>query len=239
MEGTDLAQRIAPLLAAMRQGDGPWYRRFLADPEALRTFSAIDNELFVRGEGAVRTLAVASAARGEGRSTLALLLAVYAAGLDAGLKVLLVDADIGSGRLGEALGLDASAPGLDEFFSGKAAAAQCIHPTALANLSLAPVARIGHRPAAFAPRPFEAFLSEAGERFDLVVVDTPAGGTGKAVLSIARLAGRAVLVVRYGGPTREQVAAFLADLNRAGTQVVGCVMNRREYVVPAFLYGYR
>ena len=83
----------------------------------------------------------------------------------------------------------------------------------------------------------EEFLAQARERFDLVVVDSPAASANRAILSIAKLAQQAIVVVRYGGPTREQVAALAADLKRSGVQVLGCVMNRREFVVPAFLYG--
>jgi len=238
MDETSLEQRIAPLLDGAKPADAPWLRALLTERETVRTFAAVDSELFVRGRTSNHAIAVTSAARAEGRTTLALVLAVMTAALDASKRVLLVDADIDNGRLGETLGLEAHAPGLAELFAGRVSPAQAMHPTALANLSLTPVASRGARALALAPNAFEAFLDDARTRFDLIVIDTPSGGN-KSVISIAKLVGHALLVVRYAGPTREQVASFLADLNRAGSEVIGCVMNRREYVVPALLYGHR
>lgn len=237
MDNASLEQRLAPLLSAAPPTDARWLRNVLADPESHRAFGAIDAELFLRGERPHRAIAVVSAARGEGRTTLAILLGAMAAASDAGRRVLLVDADIERGRLGEMLGIAPQSMGLRELMAGRIAPQQAIHASALPNLSVVP--RGVGAALAFAPRSVQALLDTAAPQFDLVVVDTPAGSASSAALLTAKLAGSAVMVLRYRGPTHDQAASFLADLNRTGTEVVGCVMNRREYVIPAFLYGQR
>jgi Mrp family chromosome partitioning ATPase len=209
----------------------------LASPESAHAFNAIENELFLQEHGAALAIAM-DAAPGEGRTTFAVLVAAFAAAVAPQRRVLLVDADFENGRLGRTLGLQETAPGLGELLAGAATPAQCIHPTALPNLWLAPAARVGQRVGAFTPLPLEQFLEEARARHDLVIVDTAAGGPNRAVLSVAKITGHALVVIRYGGPTREQVSAFVGDLVRVGTRVMGCVMNRREYVIPRVLYGH-
>jgi len=237
MDNVSLEQRLAPLLSAASPADAPWLRRLLSEPDSARAFNAVDSELFLRGERASRMIAVVSAGRGEGRTTLAFLLAAMAAASDPGRRVLLVDADLERGRLGEMLGLAPQSEGLRELMAGRISPPQAIHASALPNLSLVP--RGGTSALAFAPRPLQALLDSVAPQFDLVIVDTPAGSASSAALLIAKLAGSAVMVVRYRGPTHEQAASFLADVSRTGAEIVGCVMNQREYVIPAFLYGQR
>jgi polysaccharide biosynthesis transport protein len=234
---SNAAQRLTPLFAAIRGPDAEPLRRILLHAESAKSFNSIENEFFLQSERA-RSIAVTSAAPHEGRTTLAVVIAAYAAAVRQERRVLLVDADFENGRLGHTLGLPDSAPGLGELLAGAERPAQCIHATALSNLSITPVARAGTRVGAFSPLPLEQFLEAARASHDLVVVDTAAGGPNRSVMSIAKIAGHALVVIRYGGPTREQVSAFVGDLRRAGAQVMGCVMNRREYVIPKLLYGH-
>ena len=238
IEDSTVGQRLAPLLAALRGADAEWLRTMLPSADAASIFNSLENELFLQEGARATAIAVTSASRGEGRTTLAVMLAALAAAVSSERSVLLIDADFENGRLGQTLALPETAAGLGERLSGAAADAQCVHGTALPNLSITPASRQGGRVTAFSPRPLEEFLAWARGRYDLVIVDTPAGGPHKEVLSLAKITGHAVLVVRYGGPTREQVSNLVNELKRVGTQVMGCVMNRREYVIPAFLYGH-
>jgi Mrp family chromosome partitioning ATPase len=233
--GSHLAQRLAPLFAAAPDADRPWLRKLLLSPGALRACSSIETEMYMLDEQARGAVLFSSVARREGRSTFAMLYAALSCALDARRRVLLVDADLDHGRLGALLGVPAGSDGLAQAFAS-APHAGCIHPTALPNLWVAPRSG-GSDPVTLAPAAFAAFMDEARTRFDLVVVDSPAGGVNNAALAIAKAVRNTIVVVRYGGPTREQVASFLAGLERAGAQVIGSVLNEREYVVPASFYG--
>jgi Mrp family chromosome partitioning ATPase len=236
-EPASLEQRLAAVLGAARGPGGAWLRKLLGTQEALRAFGALHGEIFMHGGEASRVIAIASAVRGEGRTSMAQLLAIFAAATEPGRSVLLVDADIDNPSIATTLDVAGGAPGLAELFAGAATPRQCVHATALPNLAVTPGGREGRGAPILSGPAFEGFLAFAREEFDLVVVDTPASGTSRAILPIAKIARDAVVEVRYGGPTREQVASLVAELKLAGVNVLGCVMNRREYVVPAFLYG--
>lgn len=234
-----LAQRLEPLLRSVGPDRAKALGRLLTDAESLRIFGALDSELFVLGEAGPRAVAVVSALRGEGRTSFALLLGVLAAVTDPSRRVLTIDADLEAPSLGGVLGVPPSAPGLAELFEGAASPCQCPHATVIANLHAVCAGRSGARALAFSPGAFAALLEEVRRKFDLVVVDTAAAAENRAVLPIAKLVGQALVVVRYGGPTREQVNRVVDDINRTGARIIGAVMNRREYVVPALFYGNR
>ena len=232
-----LEERIGPLVAAAPQAHTRWLRKLLLHPESMKAFSAVDSELYLRKDAETRGVAIASSGRADGRTTFALALAILAAALDPSRRVLLVDCDHLHGCIAGILGLPSEAAGIAEAFAGTASFKSLIHPTALPNLFVVPQGSDGARALAFAPRPFEALLDEARGEFDAILVDTAAATSSKAVLQVAKIAGRALLVVRYAGATREQVGSLAADLIRTGADLMGCVMNQRQYVVPALLYG--
>lgn len=231
------SQRLAELLSGLRGQDGESLGRVLSSAEAAHTFNAIENELFLQQQDAA-SIAITSVARGEGRTTFAVLIAAYAAAVLPARRVLLVDADFENGRLASTFGLPGAAPGLGQFLAGAVAAEDCLHPSALTNLSITPASRAGERVGAYTPQLIGQFFDRARSRFDLVVADTSAGGPGPGALAIARITGHSLVVVRYGGPTREQISAFVGDIQRAGTRVLGCVLNHRRYVVPKLFYGH-
>lgn len=236
-ETATVERRLAAVAESLRSADAAWMRRLLVHPDAARIFGAIDGELFMAGDAGARTVAIVGAEREEGRTTFAVLIAVLAAAVDPSRRVLLVDADIERGRLGELFGVDAQAPGLGDLFEGAAKPEACIHATALPNLFVMPAFRAGRHVMTFNAPAFAALLGHARAQFGLVVADTAAASENKAVLALAKAAGTALLVVRYGGPTREQVARLVEDLRRAGAAIVGCVMNQRRLVVPSLFYG--
>jgi len=239
MKFDEIEARVQPLLKAASASDRSWLARLLCAPAAHAAFTALDNELFIRDQHVSGPLLIASASRGEGRTTLALLLAVMTCALDPTRRVLLVDADVDSGRLANMLGLPDASRGLGEWFDGGASLDECIHATALPNLWLTPLSGRPGRPIRLSPKSFHDFIDGVRNRFDLTVVDSPAGNQNRAILSMAAVIQTTLLVVKYGGPTSEQIVKLLGDLGRAGAQVLGCVLNQREYEVPKVFYGQR
>ncbi|MEW6676496.1 MAG: hypothetical protein AB1421_01115 [Pseudomonadota bacterium] len=236
----DLNTLAAPLMAALPSATQSWLSTLLAHPAAQQVFTALENELFIRETPFEGPLLVCSATRGEGRTVLALLLAISAAGLDPSRRVLLVDGDTLHGHLGDVFGVPAAHPGLTEFVASPGISlADAVYPTAQANLAVMTTGSNGLKPRYLAPQAFERLIETARSAYDLIIVDTPAGGQNKGILSMARCVRDILLVVRYGGPTREQVQEFIAEARRAEARILGCVLNQREYVIPNLLYGPR
>ena len=228
---------VEGLEALIRRSSSPWLERLFAAEAAAAPCRAVENELYLAFGDKSVPLVVASAQPGEGRSTLAVLLAAEMASQNGGRPVLLVDADLNGGGAGRLLGVEDGGEGLAGYFAGAAGFDRVVRETALSNLDVG-VAGAGARGrAAFSPAGFERFISEALTRYGRVIVDAPAARGNADLASLARVVGSVVLVVRYGGPNREQVRVVIDELARAGARLLGVVINQREYPVPQWLYG--
>lgn len=236
----DIEPAVAALIATLAPREARWLAKLFRSQAAFEAFTALESELFVGKEGAYSgALMISSATRGEGRTTIAMLLAVMSSAYDKARRILLVDADGDGATLSRLFPSGEGRMGLREYFDGQAKAEECIAQTAIPNLWIAPMSRDGAGGVRLAPLAFKRFMEEARTRFDLVVVDSPAAGGNRAFLSLASIVGNVLVVIKYGGPTREQVATLKADLERTGAGVIGCILNQREFVVPRFLYGSR
>lgn len=235
MKHSQIEAALHPLIE--HANDKKWLTKLFAHPATFELYAALASEVYLKHPEHGASVMVTSAVGGEGRTSIATLFAALAAATDVDRQVLLVDADFSHGSLAGALNIEQSHPGLSEYFDGTVTADQCLAPTALNNLLLAPVAAGEPSRVLPAPAKFEQFMKFAEQRFDLVVVDGPAGSANKDVLSIAKSVQHTVVVVRYGFSAREQLSALAADLERIDAPILGTIMNRREYVLPRFVYG--
>ncbi|MCG3187120.1 MAG: hypothetical protein IOMNBAOH_01717 [Rhodocyclaceae bacterium] len=233
----EVASRIDHLLDAVPTVSAAWVRFLLTATESYRVFAALDNELFICDSPIDGPLLITSATSGEGRTSLALLLAVLSAVADTKRRVLLVDGDSTGNGVGKLLGQ--TGRGLAEFLAEKATMDECVRATPLPNLQVVPWCEATGPMPHFTARGFARFVDSVRTGHDLIVFDAPAAGQNKQVLSMARCIGSVLLVIRYSGPTREQVAEVALELRRAKANILGCILNRREFVIPDMLYGHR
>jgi Mrp family chromosome partitioning ATPase len=184
-------------------GDAPAMWRNAALPEVLEWCAGA---LAGLGGPAVRSIAVTSCHRGEGRSTVALALALLAR-TTYDRRTLLVELDLERPWLADALGLP-EGPGVADVLRNETAVERALSWT---DDDLA-VLRAGDprgAPAALLARVVGGdLLDNLGELFETLVVDLPPlEGTGSAAL-VARQCSTPLLVVRAGG-------AELRDIRRA------------------------
>lgn len=167
-----------------------------------------------------RLLPVVSAARGEGRTRLALDLAHRLAGL--GLRTLLIDGDLRAPRLHRAFRLG-NEKGLADFLAGREVR---LAPCG-ANLTVLVAGRPPREPleALASPR-LVPFLSVAAARFDAVVVDTPAAGRGPDLQIFAAFAGGALVLARHGENNRGALEGLRRSLRQCAAQVVGILLRQ-------------
>lgn len=173
------------------------------------------------GGSPLGVLAVVSAARGEGRSTLAANLALAAA-RETGQPAGLVDADLRSPTLHRLLGADGEV-GLSDVLANRADldAVAWEHPTA--GVVLVPGGRPEQEPARrFTSPRFQRFLAQMRNRFDEVVVDLPPLACADAHVAARQCSG-AVLVVRSGRTDAQLVREAVAGLD--GVKLLGAVLN--------------
>lgn len=177
------------------------------------------------GRAGERLALIVSAEQGEGKTTIALNLALAAAA--SGERVLLVDADMARRALSRRIAPDAKA-GLFEVLNGELPLADALvrdPRSGLEALPLAPKSVAGERPS----RAQLAMLKDAVARnFDYVIFDGGPLLDDFASRSIGEIVDQIVMVVRAGGTRREAVTEAIEILRMPRTKLVGAVLNMAD-----------
>ena len=174
-----------------------------------------------------RVIQLASAVPGEGKTSVAVNLAVVVA--QAGLRTVLVEADLRRPAVAELLRLD-SEDGLSDVLSGRMTARELLaRVDGVANLMVLPAGVTDGSPAELLTSPRCRELIELlRNECDLVLVDGP-GVLGVAdALELARDADAIVLAVRQGTSQRKQLVAALYRLSQVNASVSGVVVNNAD-----------
>lgn len=195
----------------------------LLPPELLEPLQALRTALCLRCGGPPGVVLVAGAEQGEGRTTLAVNLAALL--VDAGWRVLVVDADMQSPAIHDAMGMAAGA-GLSEVLSEAIEAEAAIEESHIPRLS---VLQAGARPLdplalLASPRAAATFGFLRG-RFDAVIVDSPAARRSIAYMLLAPLSDQVILVARVGRTQLGEARKLAEDLARHGKPPVGVALQ--------------
>lgn len=178
---------------------------------------------------------ITSALPNDGKSTVSLNLA--AALGEAGKKVLLADCDLRKGSLGKMLEIYRQKDGITTLLSGKTSwdnHSLLVKKQQFTFLSAGPAA----------PNPTELLASEqmeqliqklAGE-YDYVILDTPPVCYMADAIAVGKYTDGAILVVRHKGTQVQALKKAMSDLDTAGIQVLGTVLNQYD-VQRAGSYG--
>jgi chain length determinant protein tyrosine kinase EpsG len=169
-------------------------------------------------------LAIVSPDAGDGKTYLAANLAVAFSQL--GGRTLLIDADIRTPRQHRLLGVEHGA-GLSSVLAGLAEVSGAVHPVpGLPSLYLLPTGAVPPNPLELLQRPaFGVLVREMLQKFEHVVVDTPAAIRGADPRVIAAHCGAALVVARRGRSRMAPLEGLVAALSRGSASVAGVVMN--------------
>lgn len=217
-----------PVLAMLQTQPGPKGEPILvsrggrsAFAESLRHLRT--NLRFVAAARPVQVLVISSSVESEGKSTIAVNLAQAFA--EAGRRVLLVDADLRRPRVHSYLDLEAAA-GLTSVLIGEAKLHDVTQEWGSDGLEVLASGPIPPNPNELLGSPVMVqMLQQARENYELVVIDTPPILPVADALIVAALADGAILVVKHGHTTAEQVKRSLESLNAASARVIGTVMS--------------
>ncbi len=212
-----------------------------ADEDAFRVLR--QNVRYFAAES-LRTVLVTSAGAQEGKSTVAACLA--ATTVASGQRTLLVECDLRRPVLAARLGLP-QGPGLTDYLTGQAEPHHVVRsvPTIHQNLTGTPnggkglTSYVEAQPLACitagtpAPRPadllgsdrFRAFLTEVGEVYDSVILDSAPLLTVADTLEIVPAVSTILLCVRLRQTTREQLRAAQSALDRLPSRPLGVVIT--------------
>jgi capsular exopolysaccharide synthesis family protein len=201
------------------------------EPQSLgaEQFRSLRNTLALRWfkhpEGA-RTLAVVSPTEFEGRGAVAANLAIAFA--QAGFQTLLIDADMRTPSQHQLFNVDGIS-GLAGYLAGWGGDSPLYEMGNIANPAVIPVGSVPPNPQDLLVRGMlQDLLTEAKNRFEVILVNTPAASVASDYLLIgADTAG--MLIVTVGGQTRASDAAkLIKDSKEFGIRIVGSIMVEQE-----------
>ncbi len=189
-------------------------------------------------EGCNNRIMITGSSPEVGKSFLSINLASVFA--QAGKRVLLMDADLRRGYLHSAFDIDVS-PGLSDYLSGQCELADIIRPTGIDNFHLIGRGKVAPNPSELL---MQSRLGEAmvalGERFDLVLVDTPPMLAVTDASVVGKHCDTTLLVARFEKNPVREIKAAKRRLEDNGISVRGAVLNavERKPSTASGHYGY-
>ena len=180
-----------------------------------------------------RVLQVTSPAAGDGKSTLAVNLAVSLA--QSGKSTILVESDFRRPSVHRMTGVS-NEMGIVEVLRGQAELADVIQSTEVEEFYVLPCGHRPRNPSELLTRPeYEELLDVLRQKFDYIVVDSPPVLVVTDPSSVAPRVDAVIVCMRLSRHTRDFGRRTLDQLRDVGANVVGLAVNGVE---EADAYGY-
>ena len=201
-----------------------------------RQIAGVGDVTLISGEtlGSERpyVLGVTSAVMGEGKTTVALHLAMTIA-RDTFKRVCLIDMSLGAGDLATRLGVPSRGEGVIPVLEDSDNVVPTLQLAGCDNLVIIPAGKAPANAARLARSPRIAqLIISARMAFDVVIVDMPAVASDNA-LPLTRHVDGLLVVVRAGATPRDVVGQALDALGR--DKVIGVTLNRVKTSAPSWL----
>ncbi|GGY06507.1 protein tyrosine kinase [Litchfieldella qijiaojingensis] len=155
----------------------------------------------------------------------------------AGLKVLIIDADMRKGHIHNAF-RHASEGGLSELLSGELEWQNAIRQTEIDGLFYVSRGKIPPNPSELLMQErFGNFLEGFSPEYDLVLIDTPPILAVTDAAIVGKRVGASLMVARFQLNPPREVSIALRRLETSGVEVKGCILNAMEKK-SSVRYGY-
>lgn len=201
--------------------------------ESARTLRT--NLAFMSADEPIRSLVVTSPGPGEGKTTVAVSLAITLA--QNGLKTLLVDSDLRRPRIHRVFGT-APGGGLTSVLVGEATLDAATTATVVPNLSIVASGPVPPNPAELLHSGrFSEFLKDASSKYDRVVFDSPPLGPVTDAAVIAPQVTGVLLVVKARQTHRNAVRGAMRQLRDVQANILGGVFNAVDLLSRRYGYG--
>ncbi len=186
------------------------------------------------GQTVPRSIAVVSALRGEGVTTISKSLAHVLAS-DFSATVCWVDLSWAGSGGSSSRESESQHPGICELLTGELTIQDALEPSDNARLSLLSAGRVsdGHRYALSRSAKLGDALQDLKDQFDFVIFDTAPVLTSGDALALLLHADACLLVARHGVTTAGQIAATAHELQKIPT--IGAILNQHRSKTPRFV----
>jgi succinoglycan biosynthesis transport protein ExoP len=185
-----------------------------------------------------RTIAITSAAPGEGKTTFSCSLGALLTKMNASRRVLIVDLDLRLARLAETFGVKDKRGGtIDEFLLGTKTLEECLHVDPASGVHyICARPDTPNAPDVLESEAMKNALTLFMERYDLVILDCPPVMAFSDARIVCRLADYTIFLVFWAKTPREVVLNALSLL-RSVTDRIGVVVNKVD-LAKHVRYGY-
>jgi capsular exopolysaccharide synthesis family protein len=181
-----------------------------------------------------KTLLVTSAVPNEGKSTVSSNLALVLA--FAGMKTLLIDADLRRGAIHEAFGVTRD-PGLTDVLRHNVKWDDAVRTTAYENLHVLPRGRNVPQPSEYLlSRSTDALIRELYSRYDYIIIDSSPILAADDTASLAPKIDATLFVVRLSFTSAKMTRKSLEILYNRQANIPGLILNQVDTSSPEFVY---
>lgn len=189
--------------------------------EAYKTLRT--NVIFSLPGSGTKCIGVTSAARGDGKSTCAVNLAISFAQI--GKRVILVDCDMRLPTAAAKLGIKGT-PGLSDFLVGESKVEDTVRSVSKFGISVLPAGNIPpDATGLLESKQMEYLLSALGKIYDYVIVDLPPVTVVPDAAILSKYISGFLLVVRHGQTEHRAVTEMLNQLHIGSANILGFVYN--------------
>jgi len=169
-----------------------------------------------------KIIQITSAVPGEGKTTIAISFAASAAA--AGVKVILIDADLRRASASHVLGLDKD-KGLVDLLVGQPDAKSLMQLHKEARFWTLPAgSKTQNPPDLLGSERMKSLMEGLRKTFDLIVIDTPPAEPVIDPVVVSQLSDKVVFVIRWGSTTREMVRRSVQRMS-GHRKVAGVAFN--------------
>lgn len=174
-----------------------------------------------------KTLVVTSSVPGEGKSTVAINLALAHAQTK---RVLLIDADMRRPTIAKVLGLDNTHPGLSMLTLGMEKLETCVYKIEGTNLDVLTAGSIPPNPLELLlSDKFKELLVELGETYDTIIIDSPPVQLVSDAVVLGNMATGVVYVLKADATPFQMARRGIHSLQRGGASMYGIVLNQANF----------
>jgi succinoglycan biosynthesis transport protein ExoP len=174
-----------------------------------------------------KTLVVTSSVPGEGKSTVAINLALAHAQTR---RVLLIDADMRRPSIAKVLGLDNTHPGLSMMALGMEKLENCVYKVEGTTLEVLTAGSIPPNPLELLiSEKFRELLAKLGESYDTIIIDSPPVQLVSDAVVLASMATGVVFVLKADATPFQLARRAIRALQRGGASIFGIVLNQADF----------
>ncbi len=196
--------------------------RFLDNVSLVEPYRMLFKTLEFRSDQ-MRLIVVSSSIAGEGKSIVASHLAAIAAMLS--WRTLVIDADLRRPEQHTLFNLSGK-PGVTDVLEGDISLADAVQSTDIENLDVLTCGELHGRPSQLLESSaMKSLVAEAGENYDLVIIDTPPLSACADAATLAKQSDGVMLVTRPGFTLKEILSRSVSELTRNRIPILGVVVN--------------